>query len=122
MEFRIPEKQVFKIGEVCEMLGLEPTVLRYWETEFDDLKPQKNPMGQRIYGPDDIQVAYLIKRLLYEEGYTIVGARKRLKRQLKEGKGAPLEREEVAEGLRGLRFELAQILAMLKGEGRKGPA
>jgi DNA-binding transcriptional MerR regulator len=114
MEFKVPAKQIFKIGEVCEMMQVEPYVLRYWETEFEDLKPEKNPMGQRIYTPRDIEVVYLIKKLLYEDGYTIVGARKQLKRELaKLGNGSSLAAEEIVENLKKVRSELKEILTLL---------
>ncbi len=118
MEFKIPEKQVYKIGEVCEMLQLEPTVLRYWETEFEDLQPQKNAMGQRVYRQEDIEVAYQIRKLLYEEGYTIAGARKQLKKQLTEARspGGVFNREQVLESVRKVRAELQRILRMLATE------
>jgi DNA-binding transcriptional MerR regulator len=114
MEFRIPEKQAFKIGEVCEMLQVEPYVLRYWETEFEELSPEKNAMGQRVYRSKDIEIVYLIKKLLYEEGFTIVGARKQLKRELsKIVEGSSMRQEELVENLRKLRWELNEILTLL---------
>ncbi len=75
---RIPEKLFFKIGEVCELTETQPYVLRFWESEFPQLEPRKNRSGQRIYSSEDIEVVQSIKRLLYDEGYTIAGARKRL--------------------------------------------
>lgn len=116
MEFKVPEKQVFKIGEVCEMLEIGPTVLRYWETEFEDLKPQKNAMGQRVYRREDIEIAHQIRRLLYEEGYTIAGARKQLKKQLAEARspGGTLNREQVIDTIHRMRAELQQILQLLR--------
>jgi len=114
MEFKVPTKQAFKIGEVCEMMQVEPYVLRYWETEFEELQPEKNPMGQRVYRPRDIEVIYLIKKLLYEEGYTIAGARKQLKKELtKIGDVSPMSLGEFAEDLRKLRWELKEILTLL---------
>ena len=115
MAFKVPEKQTFKIGEVCEMLQLEPYVLRYWESEFDDLSPKKNAMGQRIYRPRDIEIIYLIKKLLYEEGYTILGARKQLKREIAklDGGDAGMDREEVVQNLKKIRWELQEILTLL---------
>lgn len=121
MEFKVPEKQLFKIGEVCEMMQVEPYVLRYWETEFEDLKPQKNPMGQRIYRARDIEIVYLIKKLLYEEGYTIEGARKQLKREiakLESGGSATLSSDEIVENLRKIRWELKEILTLLNRNGK----
>jgi DNA-binding transcriptional MerR regulator len=114
MDFKVPTKQIFKIGEVCEMMQVEPYVLRYWETEFEELQPEKNPMGQRVYRPRDIEVIYLIKKLLYEEGYTIAGARKQLKKELaKTGEDSQISQEELAEDLRKLRWELKEILTLL---------
>jgi DNA-binding transcriptional MerR regulator len=74
----ISEKLYYKIGEVCRIVGVEPYVLRYWETEFSALAPPKNKGGQRTYRPKDIELLLEIRRLLYEEGFTIAGARKRL--------------------------------------------
>jgi DNA-binding transcriptional MerR regulator len=114
MEFKVPAKQIFKIGEVCEMMQVEPPTLRYWEMEFEDLKPEKNATGQRIYRPRDIEIVYLIKKLLYEEGYTIAGARKQLKREiLRLDDGSAVSHEEIAERLREIRGELSQILTLL---------
>ena len=114
MEFKVPAKEVFKIGEVCEMLQVEPYVLRYWETEFDDLRPEKNAMGQRVYRAKDIEIVYLIKKLLYEEGYTILGARKQLKREIaKLASSGALTQEEIVDRLRKLRWELQEILTLL---------
>ena len=114
MDFKVPTKQIFKIGEVCEMMQVEPYVLRYWETEFEELQPEKNPMGQRIYRPRDIEVIYLIKKLLYEEGYTIIGARKQLKKELtKVGDVSRVTTDELAEDLRKIRWELKEILTLL---------
>jgi len=73
----IPDKIFFKIGEVSDIAGVKPYVLRYWETEFS-IVPQKSKSGQRLYRRKDIERILLIKRLLYQEGFTIVGARKYL--------------------------------------------
>jgi DNA-binding transcriptional MerR regulator len=74
----IPEKIYFKIGEVCQLVGVQAHVLRYWETEFPQLSPQKNRSGQRSYRRRDVEIALRIKELLYDEMYTIAGARKKL--------------------------------------------
>jgi DNA-binding transcriptional MerR regulator len=74
----IPEKLFFKIGEVCELAGVQAHVLRYWETEFPMLQPQKNRAGQRTYRRRDVEMALRIKQLLYDEQYTIAGAKKKL--------------------------------------------
>lgn len=76
---QIPDKTYFKIGEVAKLLDLQPYVLRYWETEFDALKPEKTKSGQRAYRRVDIELLVLIKTLLYDEMYTIAGARRQLK-------------------------------------------
>ncbi len=75
---KIPEKLFFKIGEVCEITETQPYVLRFWESEFPQLAPKKNRSGQRIYSSEDIEVVQEIKRLLYDSGFTIAGARKQL--------------------------------------------
>ena len=73
-----PDKLFYKIGEVSKIVGVEPYVLRYWETEFSFLKPRKNKSGQRVYIKRDVELLLDIKRLLYQERYTIEGVRKRL--------------------------------------------
>ncbi len=73
-----PDKLFYKIGEVSKIVGVEPYVLRYWETEFNFLKPRKNKSGQRVYIKKDVELLLAIKRLLYQERYTIEGVRKRL--------------------------------------------
>ena len=75
---RIPEKLFFRIGEVCELIKVQPHVLRYWETEFPMLAPQKNRAGQRVYRRKDVEMVLRIRDLLYEEKFTIAGAKKKL--------------------------------------------
>lgn len=87
----IPDKIFFKIGEVSEIAGVKPYVLRYWESEFS-ISPHKSGSGQRLYRRKDIERILMIKRLLYQEGFTIAGARKHLSR-LGRGTGAPDEEE-----------------------------
>ena len=74
------QKLYYSIGEVSELLGVKPHVLRYWETQFHTLKPKKNRAGNRIYRVRDIKYLVTIKNLLYEKGFTISGARKELKK------------------------------------------
>src|SRR4030042_5966963 len=74
-----PDKLFYKIGEVSRIVGVEPYVLRYWETEFPFLKPRKAKSGQRVYIKKDVEFLLYIKRLLYQERYTIEGVRKRLR-------------------------------------------
>ncbi|AXA37190.1 MAG: hypothetical protein KatS3mg130_0329 [Candidatus Sumerlaea sp.] len=78
-DVKIPDKLFYRINEVAAITGLKPYVLRYWETEFPMLSPEKDENEQRRYRKSDIELILQIKKLLYEEGYTIAGARKRLK-------------------------------------------
>lgn len=75
----IPNKLYFRIGEVSDLVGVKPYVLRYWESEFPDIKPSKSKSGQRLYKRRDVEMLLRIKGLLYDERFTINGARKRLK-------------------------------------------
>jgi DNA-binding transcriptional MerR regulator len=77
-EPEIPDKLFFKIGEVCDLVGVQAHVLRYWESEFPSFQPQKNRAGQRTYRRKDVEMALRIKALLYGEGFTIAGAKKKL--------------------------------------------
>jgi DNA-binding transcriptional MerR regulator len=90
----IPEKIFFKIGEVCEILDVQAHVLRYWETEFPMLSPQKNRSGQRTYRRRDVEMAVRIKGLLYEDLYTIAGAKKRLQQEIREGSKLKIVKSE----------------------------
>ena len=75
----IPDKQYFKIGEVAEIAGVEPYVLRYWETEFSSIRPKKTRSQQRLYQRKDVELLLRIRHLLYDERFTIEGARARLR-------------------------------------------
>ncbi|MFP5263290.1 MAG: MerR family transcriptional regulator [Blastocatellia bacterium] len=86
---RIPEKLFFKIGEVCELIKVQPHVLRYWETEFPMLAPQKNRAGQRVYRRKDVEMVMRIRDLLYEEKFTIAGAKKKLMDEQRGGSSRP---------------------------------
>jgi len=83
MTIAIPEKQYFKIGEVSEILDVEPYVLRYWESEFKILKPTRTRARQRLYHKRDLELLMEIKHLLYDEKFTIAGAKKRLQEMKK---------------------------------------
>ncbi len=78
------KKLYYKIGEACKLLDIQPYVLRYWETEFPFLNPNKSKSGQRVYSERELDVIRRIKELLYEEGYTIAGAKKKLEAELEE--------------------------------------
>ena len=79
------EKLYYKIGEACKILDIQPYVLRYWETEFSILSPSKSKSGQRVYGEDDFALIRRIKELLYDEGFTIAGAKKKLETEIADG-------------------------------------
>ena len=106
----IPEKLFFKIGEVCELAGVQAHVLRYWESEFPMLAPQKNRAGQRVYRKRDVEMALRIKELLYEDQYTIAGAKKRLTNELRGGSGKlkVVGAEEETQNENGSANEVAQ--------------
>lgn len=93
----IPEKIFFKIGEVCDIVDVQAHVLRYWETEFPQLSPQKNRSGQRTYRRRDVEIALRIKELLYEDLYTIAGAKKRLQMEMRETSRLKIVRNEPEE-------------------------
>jgi DNA-binding transcriptional MerR regulator len=88
-QVELPNKLYFRIGEVAKILGVKPYVLRYWETEFSVLKPGKTPSRHRLYRKRDVETLLEIKRLLYEEGFTIAGAKKRIKENEKTEEAAP---------------------------------
>ena len=92
----IPEKIFFKIGEVCDIVDVQAHVLRYWETEFPMLSPQKNRSGQRSYRRRDVEIALRIKELLYDELYTIAGAKKKLQQELRESSRLKIVPNETA--------------------------
>lgn len=102
-------KLFYKIGEVCKICDVPAHVLRYWETEFPRLSPNKNRSGQRIFREKDVQLVAEIKRLLYEEGYTIAGARKQLRRNGANLRKSPLFSKAGADSSR-------QLLAQIRGE------
>lgn len=82
---RVQKRLYYKIGEACKELGIQPYVLRYWETEFPALAPNKSRSGQRVYSEKELEIIRRIKQLLYEEGYTIAGAKKKLETELANG-------------------------------------
>jgi DNA-binding transcriptional MerR regulator len=114
-EIIIPEKLYFRIGEVAELCRLPAYVLRFWETEFPQLKPVKSNTGQRMYRRKDVENVLRIKKLLYEEGFTIAGARQHLRADGKtDKKQVPLPfPTRPASDLRYIRQGLNEILTML---------
>jgi DNA-binding transcriptional MerR regulator len=116
MASSLPDKIYFKIGEVSEIVGVEPYVLRYWETEFEVLKPSKAPSRHRLYKKRDVQLLLDIKRLLYTEGFTIEGARKKLKESKKEEKDQlklPLSEQKYRNALVKIKRELQSLRKLL---------
>src|SRR5437016_9178863 len=85
-EIVVPDKLYFRIGEVSKLCKLEAYVLRFWETEFPQLKPVKSSTGQRMYRKKDVEAVVRIKTLLYDEGFTIAGARQQLRAESKDSK------------------------------------
>ena len=119
---QIARKVYYSIGEVCDLTGLKPHVLRYWETQFEVLSPVKNRAGNRVYRSKDIELVLLVKHLLYEQKYTIEGANKRLLDMRKSGE-LEEERQEVLgpEFLTGMKADLEQLLEILTpGSARAG--
>ena len=132
----VPDKLFFRIGEVADLTGVPPYVLRYWESEFKLLRPRKNHAGQRVYRKQDIELVLRIKRLLYEEGFTIAGARKHLadiaaghgsgeaghsaRESHAEAPAAPVRREPASRAQRkfllDLHEELLAVLTLLERE------
>jgi DNA-binding transcriptional MerR regulator len=113
-----PVKLYYRIGEVSEIVGVEPHVLRYWETEFRSIRPQKSRKGQRIYSRKDVEKLISVKDLLYTHGFTIAGARKKLR----EGGAEPAapEEEEKRVTLRTRLLEIRGEVASLLSELESG--
>ncbi|MEE9258399.1 MAG: MerR family transcriptional regulator [Nitrospinaceae bacterium] len=113
----IPDKLFFKIGEVAEIAGVEQHVLRYWEDEFDVLKPNKNKSGQRLYQKKDIDQVLAIKQLLYTDKFTIAGAKKQLKQKRSNDGGSQMnfgfDREALADWKKKATQDLQSILNIL---------
>ena len=117
----IPDKLYFRIGEVAGLCRLPAYLLRFWETEFPQLKPVKSSTGQRMYRHKDVENVLHIKQLLYEEGFTIAGARQHLRAENKgDKKQAPLPfPERTASDLKHIRQGLREILAMLSARQKR---
>ncbi len=111
MQGGIPDKQYYRIGEVAKLTGIKAYVLRFWETEFPTIAPQKSRSQQRMYRRKDIETILMIKKLLYEQKFTIKGARRRLL-ALARGE-APEPESELLGDLQRIRGELEEIRAAL---------
>ena len=105
-QIEIPDKLYFKIGEVSEIAGVQPSVLRFWETEFKQINPKRTPSGQRLYRRNDIDTILKIKELLYDKKFTIQGAKRYLRTNKKKD-------EEQTIGLDDIRSELENIKDLL---------
>ena len=111
-----PVQEYFSIGEVCDLTGLRPHVLRYWESQFRFLSPTKNRSGNRVYQRREVDLIMLVKHLLYTEKYTIEGARQKIEQYRRSGDLKPEARRALAtQTVKDLRAELKSILAILEG-------
>jgi DNA-binding transcriptional MerR regulator len=121
------EDRLYKIGEVCRMADVQPYVLRYWETEFPQLAPNKSGGGQRLYTKNEIDIILRIKQLLYSEGFTIAGAKKKLETELNEPAAAETPAATspttpappapaFAKALLDVKRELGEILELLSSD------
>ena len=110
----LPDKQYFKIGEVSRITGVKPHVLRYWESEFSSIRPQKSRTNQRLYRRQDVQLLLQIKQLLYQEGYTIAGAARRLRelRRSTKHKGSAADLEL----LKSVQAQVQEILELVNAD------
>ena len=125
----IARKEYFSIGEVCQITGLKPHVLRYWETQFKGIQPVKNRAGNRAYRRREIEMVQLVKKLLYEQKFTIEGARQRLEEMRTAGSEqleAALGEVRVQDTFANLADDLADLVAYIdafrRGEVEPGGA
>ena len=107
----LPDKVYFRIGEVAELVGVEPHVLRYWEREFRTVRPTKSARGQRVYTRRDVENLLRVRELLYKEGFTIAGARKKLHQAAPRAR--PVEAGRTRQELVAMRQEIEAFLAEL---------
>lgn len=125
-EVVVPDKLYFRIGEVAKLARIPAYVLRFWETEFAQLKPVKGSTGQRMYRQRDVELVLRIRKLLYDEGFTIPGARAQLKQEARPAKqqsGLPFPQKGSPDGIKRVRQGLKELLAMLNAPlGKKHAA
>ena len=113
----IPDRMYFKIGEVSKITAVKSYVIRYWETEFDVLSPQKSKAKQRVYEKKDIECIFLIKKLLWRERYSIEGARQKIK-EIKKGirqEKIALAKTPESQRIKQIKYELKDLIGLLKG-------
>jgi len=116
----IPEKLYYKIGEVSRITGVEPYVLRYWESEFKIVTPMRTNSRQRLYRKRDLELILEIKKLLYEEKFTIAGAKKKMQRMKGEHESQlklELPENRYRDALMGVRVELEKLYGLLRKKG-----
>ncbi len=109
-QLAVPDKLFYKIGEVSKITGVESYVLRYWQTEFPFLNPRKNKSGQRVYVKKDLEVVLMVKKMLYQERYTIEGVRKRFE----DGVQTPAEIKPAQEAKPAIMKNPAETIAFFK--------
>jgi len=115
---RDPVQEFFSIGEVCELTGLKPHVLRYWESQFRFLSPAKNRSGNRVYQRREIELIMLVKHLLYTEKYTIDGARQKVDQHRRKGELRHAARTALdLQTIETMEQELREVLGLLGGDG-----
>lgn len=113
---QIPDKLYFKIGDVARIAGVRPYVVRYWETEFSMLRPEKTRSGQRLYKRQDVQKLLDIKRLLHDEGYTIAGAKRHLRGESRVAAPRPAADKAWVDRLRR---EVRDLIAIVDKDGKE---
>ncbi len=119
---KIPDKMAFKIGEVARLIGVKTYVLRYWETEFEALNPKKSRNNQRVYEKKDVVMVMMIKKLLYEDRFSIEGAKTALRKLKKDTRKATEIRqlgshlEQVTDQLRDLVDEISRVKVLFNAE------
>lgn len=114
VEKEVPEKLYYRIGEVARLVGLKPHVLRYWEAEFGIVLPSKDRGKQRLYRRKDVELFLEIKRLLYNERYSIAGAKKRLGQRLTSPEKEEAKQESLKRALAEIKMELVAIKQLLE--------
>ncbi|HEY4016350.1 MAG TPA: MerR family transcriptional regulator [Polyangiaceae bacterium] len=109
----LPDKLYYRIGEVAELVGVEPHVLRYWEREFRSIRPTKSAKGQRVYSRRDVENLMRVRALLYGEGFTIAGAKKKLQEAPAEPTQGAVSSAETRDRLMAMRADVEAFLAEL---------
>jgi DNA-binding transcriptional MerR regulator len=113
-EITIPDRLFFKIGEVSQITGIETSVIRFWETEFKKIKPNRSDTGQRLYRKKDVEIILAIKNLLYEQKFTIAGAKQYLKEKDRQGQEPETHINIKPELLEDIKRELKEVKKILK--------